>query len=356
MIGVSCDFSSAVPEPVIPVTGTPKVTLIHEDFDGEPVVIAGSNNRNFAVAFQCELNGSVLRFDSTASRFPIIMKDESGSEWNVWGKAVNGPLEGAQLTPVNAGAGYWFVFSASYPGVEIYSEGGTSVDMDWDTLPGWGIPAGGVAQGADFNEIDALDNPNFIQYHPFEISPDEGFYLNDDDLVVIVNINDEIKVYPHAILDWHEVINDVIGGVPVSITYSPLTATTKVWERDSIKFGVSGLIYNNNMLAFDRFTESFWWQLEGRCIFGGLNGQQLKLRHYLETTWGEWKKVESSPYVVSDEQGNGLGYGTFPYGDYPTNSHITYPLLFEDNRLPQKERVFGILKNGQCKVYRMNGF
>lgn len=356
LICVGCSADVPVPETTIPGSQGPKTKVIEDWLAGKHIVVAGSKARNVVVAFERELNGVLLDFQGVGGGFPVIMTDASGTSWDIWGRAVDGPLAGSQLRPLNAGVGYWFVFSASYPGLELHGEAGIDAPLAWDTLPGWGVPEAGVAQGADFNEIEALDDPQFIQYHPFEISPDDGFYLTDEDLIVVVRINGETKVYPHAILNWHEIINDEVGGVPVAVTYSPLTGTAKVWERDSILYGVSGLIYNNNMLAFDRFTESFWWQLEGRCVFGGLRGASLPLRHSVETTWGTWIRVDPSPVVVSDLQGSGYAYRDFPYGDYPTNEHITYPLLFQDNRLPPKERVFAIIAGGICKVYPLSDF
>lgn len=73
----------------------------------------------------------------------------------------------------------------------------------------------------------------------------------DEDLVVVVWINGEIKVYLYVILNWYEIINDEVGGILVLVIYSLLIGIVKVWERDSIFYGVFGLIYNNNMLVFD---------------------------------------------------------------------------------------------------------
>lgn len=355
---MGCEPSPALPGPNPEVTAPAGlgIRLIQETFEGKPIVVAGSQGRNFAVAFERAFKGQTLDFQVVKSRFPVIMSDQYGNNWDAMGHAVSGPDQGARLHPLNAGVGYWFVFSASYPGLEVFGEEPISAPHHWDTLSGWGIPGAGVAQGADFDQIKALDDPAFVHYHPLSFDPAEAFYLEDDDLVVVVEINGETKVYPHAILDWHEIINDEVGGLSVSVTYSPLTGTTRVWERNDIAYGVSGLIYNNNLLAFDRFTESFWWQLEGRCVFGGLRGEQLALLHFLETTWGTWKLADPTPNVVSGVQEQGHPYGTFPYGDYPTNDRITYPILFEDERLPLKERVFGVIANGVCRVYRMTDF
>lgn len=356
LLWISCNPAGDVPEPGAAPSKSLATQLIQETYEGVPVVVAGSQGRNFGVAFERNLNGEVLDFEVAENRFPVIMTDQFGNNWDAFGLAVSGPDQGARLTPLNAAMGYWFVFSASYPGLELFGAEPLAAPQHWDTLPGWGLPAAGVAQGADFNEIEALDSPAFIHYHPLSFEPAEGFYLRDDDLVVIVRINGETKVYPHAILDWHEVINDEVGGVPVSITYSPLTRTTRVWERGDINFGVSGVIFNNNLLAFDRLTESFWWQLEGHCVFGGLKGEEVVLRHFLETTWGTWKLADPTPEVVSGIQAQNHPYGTFPYGDYQMNDRITYPLLFEDNRLSGKEMVFGVIINGNCRVYRLSEF
>ncbi|TXB63503.1 DUF3179 domain-containing (seleno)protein [Phaeodactylibacter luteus] len=331
-------------EPTVAAGGSGEsrqVTVLNLMADGQPIVAAGSNGRDFAVAFAAVLQEDTLVFDAVQGAFPVVMRDEKGNEWDVFGKAVSGPDAGAALEPVVSGRGFWFVFGALYPGVEIWGQGMEAIALATDTVPGWAVAAQGLAQGMELDEIPSLDNPEFVTYQVLGNAPEAIFYLQESDRVVAVKVNGEVKLYPIPVLNWHEVINDEVGGVPVAIMYAPLTGTTRVYERpDGVEFGVSGIIYNNNLLAFDRLTESFWLQWEGRCVFGSRVGEQLSPVPYVVVSFSTWLQVDSQPQIVSGVQENGFPYGDYPFGDYPENQNITYPLMYLDTRLPAKEEVF----------------
>ncbi len=104
--------------------------------------------------------------------------------------------------------------------------------------------------------------------------------MDPEDLLIVVQIYGALKAYPHPILDYHEIVNDEVGGHPVSVTYCPLTGTAKVWDRlgtEAYLFVFSGFLYNSNLLPFDRITQSLWHQLEGKCI----NGDRIREKVYL---------------------------------------------------------------------------
>ena len=340
--------------------GSLVISLIEDEFEGEPVVIVGSGRRNFLAAFSRDFAGGTRTFTAVDGQLPIVMEDDLGNRWDVFGRSRLGPNQGENLTYINSGMGYWFVFGAYYPGLEIYGMGGESINVSADTTDDWGVPNDFVAQGAGFDAIRSVDEPEFTVFNLIDSDPENPFYLEDDDLVIGLTVNGESKAYPHAILDWHEVVNDVVGGIPVSVTYCPLTGTAKVWKRfeqgNNTTYGVSGLLYNSNILAFDRATESLWMQLEGIGVFGGRKGEQLELVPFVETTWKTWQSMQPSPLVMTQNTGFSRNYSQFPYGDYKTSAVISYPLLHSDNRLPLKERVFSIIINGNAKVYRLSDF
>lgn len=340
--------------------GGKKITVLEDEVNGVPLVIIGSRGLNFSIAFERSLNGTLRTFAAVQGQLPVVAEDDLGNRWDVFGRALSGPDKGRQLAYVNSGMGYWFAFGAIYPGVDIYGLGSRQVALNQDTLAGWDIPTGEVAQGTGFDGITTLNDPPFFTFNQLKVDPETGFFLDDNDLVVVVTLERETKVYPHAILDWHEVVNDVVGGIPVSITYCPLTGTAKVWQRVgtdiSSYFGVSGLLYNSNVLPFDRSTESFWHQLEARGVFGDRLGKQLTIVPHIETTWGSWKQFEPNPLVMSPEAGNGRDYSVYPYGDYRDSEIISYPIAFDDDRLSRKERVFSVIIDGYAKVYRLLDF
>ncbi|NBC07119.1 MAG: DUF3179 domain-containing protein [Bacteroidetes bacterium] len=343
-VGCGPDIPGPTPEHLYTIVDR-SVAVVEDEVAGQPIVVVGSQGRPFFSAFDRRLNGELLGFQAVQSRFPVVMEDNYGNLWNVFGEAVQGPNAGQQLEWVPASTGYWFMFGAMHPGIYLYGYGDDTVTVQRDTATGWGVPTNAVQRGSEFDGIPALDDPVFTTPNPLESRPGEAFfYLEDEDLVVVVRINGETKVYPHAILDWHEIINDEIGGVPVAVTYSPLTSSTKVWERDSTTFGVTGL-------------ESYWLQWEGRAVHGSLKGNYLKQLPFLETSWGAWRLVDPTPVVVADEQpGHDNPYGSYPYGDYANNDFVSYPLLHDDQRLPPKQRVFCILLNGTPKVYPLEIF
>lgn len=359
--GCQQDPESA-PQPSNPSgnSGAGTIKLIQETFNGVPVVVAGSANRNIAVAFSRQVDGATRDFTPIQGRLPVIMEDEAGNQWDVFGKATFGPDRGAQLTYINSGIGYWFTFGAFYPGLEVQGLGEKPVDLNPDTTADWRIPTAYVGQGTGFDGIPALDHPPFMVYNPIAIDPDAPFFMEDNDLIIAVSQNGETKLYPHKILDWHEIVNDEVGGVPITVTYCPLTGTGKVWKRGhgdlEAGFGVSGLLYNSNLLAFDRSTESFWHQLEGTAVFGDRLSEKLELLPFVETTWGTWRGLAQDPLIMSEATGYDRDYSNYPYGDYKTSELVAYPLLYDDDRLPRKQRVFSIIVDGKAKVYQLSDF
>lgn len=340
--------------------GSQSINLLQETFEKVPIVVVGTGRRDLIVAFRRDRASVIHNFEPVQNRLPVVMSDQLGNEWNIFGRAVNGPDQGAQLEYVNSGMGFWFAFGAFFPGLDLYGAEPITVEVSADTTEEWAIPTAYVGQGTGFDGIASLQNPNFINYSPIQINPDDPFYIGDEDLVIAVSLNGETKVYPHKILDWHEVINDEVGDVPVTVTYCPLTGTGKVWRRQgqdaASSFGVSGALYNSNLLAFDRSTESFWSQLEAVCVFGDRMGERMALVPFVETKWGTWRSIDPAPLVMDKNTGIDRDYNEYPYGNYRSSPLISYPLLYEDDRLFAKERVFSVIVNGKAKVYRRDDF
>ena len=219
----------------------------------------------------------------------------------------------------------------------------------------WSIPIGEVFDGGPGKDgIPALLDPQFIQ-------ASEANYLDDNDLIVGFVDGDQAKAYPHKILDWHEIINDRVGSVNISVTYCPLTGTGIGWNRDldggTTTFGVSGLLYNSNLIPYDRQSDSNWSQMRLDCVNGNLKGTEIETFPLVETTWKTWKEMYPSTMVVSTNTGHTRDYERYPYGSYRTNNdYLIFPLSNEDSRLPNKDRVHGIVASGDAKVYPLSLF
>ncbi len=218
----------------------------------------------------------------------------------------------------------------------------------------WSIPVSEVLDGGPGKDgIPALVNPTFS-------TASEANYLSDEDLVLVYKNGNVVRAYPHIILDWHEIVNDNIGDVSMAVTFCPLTGTGIGWGRiinnTETTFGVSGLLYNTNLIPFDRLTDSNWSQILHESVNGELNGQKADLYQLLETNWATAKRIYPDIEVVSTATGFSRSYGTSPYGDYNTNNDLFFFPVEKDSRLPLKEKVLAILDDSDAKVYRFSDF
>lgn len=219
----------------------------------------------------------------------------------------------------------------------------------------WSIPISEVLDGGPGRDgIPALVNPNFIT--AAQVTTE----LRNEDLVVVFKNGNDVRAYPHTILDWHEIINDNIGDLSVAITFCPLTGTGIGWDRTingrETTFGVSGLLFNTNLIPFDRLTDSNWSQILNESVNGSLIGNKIVLYQLLETNWATAKAMYPDIKVVSTDTGFSRTYGTSPYGDYNTNNDRFLFPVDKDNRLPLKEKVMTLLDDGDAKVYRFENF
>jgi len=215
----------------------------------------------------------------------------------------------------------------------------------------WSIPISEVLDGGPGKDgIPALEDLSFLN------AEDNYPILFDTDLVLGYKNGNDIRAYPHIILDWHEIINDDIGDVSLAITYCPLTGTGIGWNRvidgKTTTFGVSGLLYQTNLIPYDRATNSNWSQILNESVNGSLEGRKAELISLVETDWKTWKTMYPSTRVVSSETGFNRTYGVYPYFDYKvSNDFFLFPTP-KDTRLPLKERVHAIIDNDKAKTYR----
>ncbi len=206
---------------------------------------------------------------------------------------------------------------------------------------------GGVARDG----IPALTVPEFV-------NPGAADVLGAGARVLGVAVDGEARAYPLGILWWHEVVNDVVGSVPVLLTYCPLTGSGIAFDPfiDGVvrNFGVSGLLHENNLIMFDRQTETLWNQmlLGGTC---GLDrGKAFELLPIVETTWGHWKAMYPNTTVITTNTGFvDLPYGSYPYGNYdaPNNRSTLFPSSPFSSERPPKELVLGVQSGTNAVAY-----
>jgi hypothetical protein len=217
----------------------------------------------------------------------------------------------------------------------------------------WSIPRDRVVDGGPGKDgIPALTDPTFI-------SVNQVNFLLDNDLVVGYRNGNDIRAYGHNVLNWHEIVNDNVSNEKIAIVYCPLTGTATGWSRllagGVTTFGVSGLLYNSNVIPYDRLTNSNWSQMLLKSVNGTLNGTESFNHQVIETTWKTWKEMFPGSKVLSTNTGFDRTYSNYPYRDYRTNNNA---LLFnidpDDSRLPRKERVLGVIIDGEAKIYRFS--
>ncbi|MDX5585434.1 MAG: DUF3179 domain-containing protein [Aureibaculum sp.] len=223
----------------------------------------------------------------------------------------------------------------------------------------WLIPLGLVADGGPGQDgVPSIDNPKFID-RTYTIN---GSLLDDDDLVIGIAKGNDVRAYPHYILDWHEIVNDFIDGQVVAISYCPLTGTAFGWSGDSngsrrSTFGTTGLLYKANLILYDRNTNSNWSQLRLDCVNGSLIGSKPILTRIVETNWKTWKALYPNTKVLSTDTGFSRNYTRYPYGSYKTDHDFFIFRAFPSNsNLPNKERVYAIIDGDNSKVYRYENF
>lgn len=228
---------------------------------------------------------------------------------------------------------------------------------DNSTTQDWLIPVSEVKDGGPGKDgIPSVDSPQFVNANDFRAD-----YLNDDDLVIGIVKGDIVRAYPHLIMDWHEIVNDNLNNNFITINYCPLTGTAFGWSSvaDGVKstFGVSGLLYNTNLILYDRDTDSYWSQLELQCVNGSLIGDEPILESVVETNWRTWKALYPATKVMSLETGFSRNYGNYPYGDYKTNQDFfLFTATPSNDALPNKERVYAIINQDASRVYQFQKF
>lgn len=208
-------------------------------------------------------------------------------------------------------------------------------------------PAEIISGGPAPDGIPPIDEPRFHR------AGDVGF-LDDDEPVLALRIGDDARAYPVQILIWHEIVNDVVGGVPVTVSYCPLCNSAVAYDRRVeeriLDFGTSGRLYQSALVMYDRQTESLWSHFTGQAVAGVLSGTKLPLFPVATVSWADWRKANPDGWVLSRTTGHERDYGRNPYPGYDDVS--THPFLFKgkvDGRLAAKTRVVGI-RDGDASV------
>ncbi|WP_298846826.1 DUF3179 domain-containing protein [uncultured Ruegeria sp.] len=212
--------------------------------------------------------------------------------------------------------------------------------------------------GVHKDGIPSLDNPTLI-------SASNAGYLKGDDLVFGVAINGDERAYPLRIMGWHEMFNEVIGGVPVALAYCTLCGSGILFEtqiagrRKPLVFGSPGFLYRSNKLMFDRETHSLWNQYTGKPVVGPLvdSGIKLKQRPVVITTWDSWQTSHPKTRVLSVNTGHRRNYGSgVVYRDYFASGELMFPAVVDQSRHRQKDYIFAVRQFGAARAWPLDEF
>jgi Protein of unknown function (DUF3179) len=208
-----------------------------------------------------------------------------------------------------------------------------------------------VPGGPPRDGIPAIDHPQFVK-------PSEVDFLRDEDCVLSVKIDNETRAYPLPILAWHEIVNDQIGNYAIAVTYCPLAGTGIVFDRQvkgrKLSFGVSGLLYQSDLVMYDRQTESLWPQIGMKAVSGAQAGAELRRIPSEHITWRAWREANPDGKVLSTKTGYGRDYGDHAYVAYEHSGETMFPVRWSRPELSKKSWVIGVIVNGQAKAYALD--
>jgi hypothetical protein len=217
----------------------------------------------------------------------------------------------------------------------------TSSGEGSSTTP-WLINTNEILDGGPGKDgIPSIDTP------VFKLASEIDSY-SDNRLVLAIKVGATIHVYPHQIIDWHEIVNDTIEEEHIALTYCPLTGTGMAWNRafdgEVTTFGVSGLLYRNNLIPYDRSTDSNWSQMQLRGVQGERSAERIQTYPTIEMYWGSLKSWYPNAKVLTTQIGATRDYDDFAYGEgYLTNNDFfIFPRTNDDQRLPAKQRVHAL--------------
>jgi len=204
----------------------------------------------------------------------------------------------------------FLIFLIAYelkPKVEDYEEKNIETAEDELTFIVNNLVGGGPRKDG----IPAIDRPKYV-------SASEAT-IDDSQKIFGVNYNGFVAAYPQNIMYWHEIVNEEVNGKKISVTYCPLTESIIGYKDKNL--GVSGELYNSNLVMYDRESDARIPQILGKAVEGTIKGETLETFEIVVTTWGEWKKKNPNSLVLTEDTGN-------PMKLFPASIPRTKSLVF----------------------------
>lgn len=229
-----------------------------------------------------------------------------------------------------------------------FATGGLSTNTSIASVPLDQILDGGPGKDG----IPALTNPAFVSITSAKS------WLSPDKNGIAVTVGHTTRFYPFNIMVWHEIVNDTIEGKHLVVTFCPLCGSAIVFDATvggkPEVFGVSGKLYESNLLMYDKTTESLWSQIQGKAIVGDKTGTQLALYPAQVISFAELIANHPDARVLSEKTGYARDYTLYPYGNYDSNQDIYFPITVHDNRLPVKEIMYAVPYGAHAVAFRLS--
>ena len=211
------------------------------------------------------------------------------------------------------------------------------------------IPAEEIFDGGPGRDgIPSLDYPDFV-------AADEAGFLKAKDRVLGIEIDGVARAYPIRILNYHEIVNDAFAGQGLVVTYCPLCNSGIAFDARAggsrLEFGVSGLLYNSDVLLYDRQSHSLWSQIEKTAVSGPMKGTKLEALPMTHTTWRDWVARYPDTEVLSDKTGFRRNYKSDPYLGYRRTGSLMFPVAEQNPEYRRKSLVMGLEIDGHFKAY-----
>jgi len=181
-----------------------------------------------------------------------------------------------------------------------------------------------LSGGPPKDGIPSIDNPRFTV-----VSNVQETDIAATEPVIGVVLGGQARAYPLRVLTWHEIVNDELAGIPITITFCPLCNSAIVFDRRLegriLDFGTTGKLRNSDMVMYDRQTESWWQQFLGEAIIGELTGKKLKMFPSRLESFANFKQRAPKGEVLVPNDPGMRRYGVNPYQSYDTAS---FPFLY----------------------------
>ena len=224
---------------------------------------------------------------------------------------------------------------------------GWKTDFDQTTINLKEILSGGPPKDG----IPSIDRPVFTT-----VAKSDN--LKDNEPVVGLSVDGDARAYPIRVLIWHEIVNDTVGGRPVTVTFCPLCNSAIVFDRkvagDTLEFGTTGKLRNSDLVMYDRKTESWWQQFTGDAIVGSMVGQSLKMIPARLESFAEFKARHPQGKVLIPNNPEMRAYGRNPYVGYDS---APKPFLY-NGAMPEginpMARVVAVRRNGKAAAVAMD--